>query len=134
MTELGPKAYLLFAAGEPDRGDDGRRMASQLTVPTILLSPRISGSSSPDPPSVEVPWHFPVEQRSCVRLVTDIAQSMGRVVSVVDVNWPERDRDLVERWIGPSTLLPLLIAPDGRRLEGIEAFVPARVRRFLSQA
>ncbi|HXY46592.1 MAG TPA: hypothetical protein VEK13_01680 [Thermoplasmata archaeon] len=134
MTTLRPTSFLLFAAGEPDRGDDGRAIASQLTVPTILHSPRVSSGSSTGPPSEELLWHFPVEQRACVRLVTDIAKSMGQVVTVIDVNWPEGDRDLVERWMGPNSLLPMLIAPDGRRLEGIESFVPSRVRRFLAKA
>lgn len=135
MTELRAKSFLLFAAGEPDRGDDGRALASEIQQPTILQSiPRISGHSFPGPAPDEVPWHFPVEQRACIRLVNELAESLGRAVTVIDVNWPESDRDLVERWTGPNTLLPLLVAPDGRRLEGLESFVPSRVRRFLSQA
>ena len=81
----------------------------------------------------ERPWHFPVEQRTCIRLVDELAESLGRTVMVIDVNWPEFHTDLVERWVGPNTLLPLLVAPDGRRLEGLESFVPSIVRRFLSQ-
>ena len=68
----------------------------------------------------------------CIELVAELAESAGRALRIVDVNHPADDqRALVRRWVGTNTLLPLLVAPDGRTLEGSESFVPSRVRRFL---
>lgn len=129
MVPNDPRRFLLFAGGEPDRGDDGRGMASQLGPFKRLI--QLPGRPDLGPGEGELPWQFPVEQRACVRLVLDMARSVGRVVQVVDVNRPAGDRDLVERWVTPETVLPLLISPDGRRREGAESFVPSQIRKFL---
>jgi len=52
-------------------------------------------------------------------------------VSIVDVNQPAGFQALVARWVGPNDVLPILVRPDGARLEGIEEFGPRRVRRFI---
>jgi hypothetical protein len=59
---------------------------------------------------------------------------MGKALKVVDVNRPSGDQGLVQRWVTRETLLPLLVSPNGRRLEGIESFVPSRLKDFLSES
>jgi len=123
-----PKVFLLFAGGEPNRGDDGRAIASGLKRQTLIFP-----TVTPNPPSQATPpWEFPVEQRSCIKLVTEMAEPTGDRVRVIDVNSPGTDRRLVDRWAGSDSLLPVLVAPSGRRLEGLDAFVPGRLRRFLA--
>lgn len=130
MAIDGPAPFLLFAAGAPDAGDDGRDIASQLSF--FRRFAQLPGHPDLRPPEGEIPWNFPVGQRECIRLVLDIAESMGRVVKVVDVNRPAGDRALVERWAAAEAVLPLLVSPGGQRLEGADSFVPPRVRKFLS--
>lgn len=127
------KPFLLFAAGEPDRGNDGRALVSTFhrTAAIVQLPPK-----DPEvlPQRGEVRWHYPVEQRMCVQLVLSLAEPMGKAVKVVDVHRPAGDHDLVERWVTRETLLPLLVSPNGGRLQGIESFVPSRLKHFLSEA
>ncbi len=129
VSALPSKVFLLFAGGEPDRGDDGRDIASSL-VGRFRAGRKYLGNSSVR----EARWQFPVQQRMCVELVLEMAQRLGRSVKVIDVDWAGDDRGYVTQWRATEALLPLLISPDGRRLEGIESFVPAEVRRFLSQS
>lgn len=121
------RRFLLFAAGGPDHGDDGRAIARRLRRQTGVLPGTGADLHSP----VEPQWEFPVEQRSCILLVEEIAATTGDEVRVIDVNQPGEDRRLVERWAGPEAVLPLLVSPLGRRLEGAESFRPKRVRQFL---
>lgn len=133
MTTNLSKSFLLFATGEPDRGDDGRGFASTFHRAGVIvqLPPK-----NPEvvPARGDVRWHYPVEQRMCVQLVVNLAESMGKALKVVDVNRPSGDQGLVQRWVTRETLLPLLVSPNGRRLEGIESFVPSRLKDFLSES
>ncbi|MGC2289654.1 MAG: hypothetical protein WA688_07350 [Thermoplasmata archaeon] len=135
--------FLLFVAGEPDSGIGStrdtetsivRRMAGTV-VGGWWLGPD-GGSSRPAadtqvPPNDGRPWHLPPQQIQCVNLVYEIADDLGRSVAVVDANRTAGRQDLVDRWVGADGLLPLLVRRDGARLQGIEEFVPARVRRFI---
>ena len=125
------KPFLMFAAGEEDRGDDGREIASRYHRRFLLPTFPSRWDARTDRPE-EPRWHFPVEQAMCVRLVAELAESLGKPLKIVDVNRPEDDRDLVSQWLDANASLPVLVAPDGRRLERLESFVPARVRRFLA--
>ena len=51
----------------------------------------------------------------------------------MDVNRPGEHLDLVHRVVGPNDVLPILLRPDGARLEGTENFVPDVLSRFLSR-
>lgn len=134
MAASGSVPFLLFAAGEPNRGDDGRRilrhfprMRAFSILPPEQTEERFSKSLAAEP----APWGFPLDVRACVDLVLDLAERVGRAVVVIDVNRPAERRVDVERWTSPEGLLPALIAPTGARLEGLDAFTPAAVRRFL---
>lgn len=138
-----PSDAVLFVAGEPDVGLDdlstgersvfrraagfvagGALVATSAEVRGWKAARQGEGSGPPE-------WHLPPVQNQCAELVRSIAEQLGRTLRVVDVNRPSGYRDLVERWVGPNDLLPLLVRSDGSRLEGEERFVPRQVRRFL---
>jgi len=141
---------ILFVAGEPDFGigslHEGRTTIVDRLVGMALPfggHVPVSRSSSPpgdippssgeseSPPSDERPWHLPPAQVQCVDMVLGIARHERRTVTVVDVDRPGAQQTLVDRWVGPNDVLPLLVRMDGSRLEGIEEFVPQKVRQFL---
>ncbi len=131
MAGTVPGTFLLFVAGEPDRGDDSVVSRTRFNRFSGFLPAPGAGSQQPPGP-LEPPWHLPLEQRRCLAMVGSLAEPLHRAVKVVDVNRPEGDRELVARWVSEETLLPSLVAPDGRRLDGLDSFLPNRVRALLS--
>jgi len=134
MSAPDPNGLLLFVAGDPDLAGrlarfPGRapRLGMFLIPPGLLLG---SGPSVP-PPDPTAPWLIPVDQMLCVDRLSEAVQGTGRTVKVVDVNRPGDDRALVERWVGPEDVLPILVRQDGARIEGSEAFSRSRLREFL---
>jgi hypothetical protein len=134
---------LLFVAGEP-----GPPLDSMRDVETSIVG-RMTGSivgnwwrgrsGSPSAPAGSLPtqgadsasWHLPPQQIQVVNLVFDIARRMRKSVGLIDVNRPANHRQLVDWWVGPEGVLPLLVRPDGVRLQGMEGFSPGKVRRFI---
>lgn len=144
MAALRGFDLLLFVAGEPDTGPPSLRDS------TIPSSVRLIGSIVPlglvmkaaKPTSTDSEqgrfersehpaWHLPPAQIHCVNTVFEIAEEEKRELTVVDVDRPKGRQDLVARWVGPDNVLPLLVRPDGARVEGVENFAPERVRRFI---
>jgi hypothetical protein len=134
--------FLLFVGGEP--GSSGKdlnwtvfqRLTSFIFPQSIRwLSRRLSPARSEDarPPAgtEKSSWHLPREAVASVNLVTHIVRRNGRSLTVVDVNRRSGQRALVDRWVTPNTVLPLLVRADGARLEGCDEFIPKRVRRFV---
>ncbi|MGI0129399.1 MAG: hypothetical protein ACREDE_01560 [Thermoplasmata archaeon] len=135
---------LLFVAGEPDPGipsprdvtlSMGARIWGSL-VPVGLVTkpgtgPLYSAESALPPPSKPVAWRLPPQQIHCMQAVLDAARREGRTVTVVDVDRSAGRRDLVDRWVGSDDVLPLLVRPDGSRLEGLENFSPRKLRQFI---
>ncbi|MGA7860848.1 MAG: hypothetical protein WCB19_03205 [Thermoplasmata archaeon] len=143
MAAAGGTDLLLFVAGEPGPGADSMRDVETSMVRRMAGSivggwwfgakrggSRSAGSSPPAHPDDQL-WHLPPEQIGCANMVFDIAQRMGRTVALVDANRPAGHQDLVERWVGSDSLLPLLVRRDGARLEGVDEFIPRTVRRFI---
>jgi hypothetical protein len=93
---------------------------------------RESDGSEASPPSDTRPWFLPRSQETCAEMVIEIAMRERRPLLLVDVNRPGEFRDLVVRWVQPTDVMPLLVRPDGARLEGEENFVPGKVRRFVA--
>jgi len=135
---------LLLVAGEPDNGQpplkDVQRPLVRLFFGIGLpawqrkrAEARASeGRRDPAPGAEGEPrMRLPPDQAGCVREVVSIARQEGATVSIVDVNQPAGFQALVARWVGPNDVLPILVRPDGARLEGIEEFGPRRVRRFI---
>jgi hypothetical protein len=77
------------------------------------------------------PWHLPPQQIQVVNLVFDIARRLKKSVGLIDVNRPANHQELVDWWVGPEGILPLLVRSDGARLQGMEGFSPGRVRQFI---
>lgn len=77
MATHGSKPFLWFASGEPDRGNDGRALASPFhrAAAIVQLPPK-----NPEvlPQRGEVRWHYPVEQRMSVQPVLNLAESTDR--------------------------------------------------------
>lgn len=159
MTDELPSYLLLFVSGEPGPEEDSpmyRSFSAGLAsffVPPILFlgttplgallsSPRPSGrpgNSEPEStqsrrsvPALEDAWHISRGTIPSVALVLDVAKSKGWGVTIVNANASGRARELVDRWLAPEDLLPVLVRPDGERLVGLEMFTPRNVRRFLT--
>jgi hypothetical protein len=139
----GGEPFLLFVGGEPGPGPEsmrdvetsmGRRMLGSVVgnwwTPRVP-GPSQSGVAAQAPLPDDLPWHLPPPQIQAANMVFEIADRFGRKVAVVDVNRPGQNQGLVDRWVGTSGILPLLVRSDGGRLEGIEEFVPKKVRRFI---
>lgn len=121
---------LLFVAGAPDPGELRPPIAGAWGR---MLMPASMVLSAGPPPSTPPPgaWHLPREMEMAVEVVMKEADRRQIPVRVVDVNRPGEDRPLVERYITPDDLLPLLVRSDNTRLEGFEQFTPAEIRQFL---
>jgi hypothetical protein len=135
---------ILFVAGEPDPRAGRTREAEVSAVRRLAgavvgvrwISPMgcPAGSTSDQAPTCDDrSWRIPPQQVMCVNLVAEIAQSLGKRVALVDVNRPVGRQNLVDYWVGSNAVLPLLVRPDGTRLEGIEEFVPGKLRQFIRQ-
>ena len=72
-------------------------------------------------------------EAQCLALVLDLARKLHRSVYVVDVNHQERPASEIESDLGDPPF-PVLLRPDGARLEGTDSFSPRSVRRFLRDA
>jgi hypothetical protein len=145
-----PDSLVLFVAGEPDTMPSvrqstvgfGMRFGGQLLGGPVYLPKNLRPTGTepqPGPNELEDPthagpraWHLPPSQMHCLQIVLDSAKRLQREVLVVDVDQPGELEDLVRRWVGPEDVLPLLVRPDGKRLEGQERFDPARVRQFIA--
>jgi hypothetical protein len=137
---------ILFVAGEPDTRIDAKRdlqlsysqRVSGMFVPTSWFTGTRTKFAAPQDPEdhqeLVYPWHLPREEILCVNLVLEVAEREGRNVTVVDVNRAAEHQDLVDRWVRVSDVLPLLVRPDGARLEGSENFVPRTIRHFMNPA
>ncbi len=132
MAEAVGPEFVLFAASEPVRGDEGYRVASRLPRFRAFqfASPAGSGSNAAAGSDGGPPYEFPGEVGRCVRLAVELAESASVALHVIDLHQPGDASALVERWVTPETLFPLLVAPDGRRLEGAASFVPSTLRSF----
>jgi hypothetical protein len=142
MASLTGLDFLLFVSGRPDPNADVLRdvetsFGSRLVGFFLPVSWRRSskpkpGAAAPAPTSPDaLPAHLAPPEQQCVAMVLDLARREGRRVTVVNVEDPGAHRSRMERWVGANDVLPLLVRPDGGRLEGLEEFQPARVRQFL---
>jgi hypothetical protein len=144
MAAAGGLDFLLFITGggsadlDPLRDVEtsiGPRLMGMVAPIQWVARPTGSGTKSTPtdgtPPAEGLPRHLPMPEGQCVEMVLEIARKEGRRVTVIDVDRAGERQPLVNRWVGENDVLPLLIRPDGARLEGLEEFLPARVRRFI---
>jgi hypothetical protein len=124
---------LMFVAGEPGSGEQpGWKLVGFLDG---SIRQRAAKRSAGNPPPLGAtgsePWHFPPELVKHINLVVGVAHREGRTVTIVDVNRAGDLQALVDRFVGPNDVLPILVRPDGARMEGTENFVPEGVRQFM---
>jgi hypothetical protein len=142
MAAPGRTDLLLFVAGEPGPPADPMRdvTSSLMRVTGSIVGDwwrgrkgnQSSPTASPQSEGVDsATWHLPPQQIQAVNLVFDIAHRMKRSVGLIDVNRPGIHQELVAWWVGPEGVLPLLVRPNGARLQGLEGFTPGKVRRFI---
>ncbi len=113
------------------------RLAGMVTLAPWLWNrpapPAERGVDADLPPGAPA-WRLPLPQMQCAEMLLEITRERGQSVQLVDVNRPSGNQGLVDQWVGPDDLLPLLVRPDGARLSGIEAFVPGTLKRFVEGA
>jgi hypothetical protein len=142
MVALPGADLVLFVAGEPDSGAPSPRdvtisMSSRILGSVVPLAAvtdsglRRSGSAGSEGSPSPRTWRLPPQQIHCVNAVLDIARREGRTVTVIDVDHAAARQHLVDRWVGPDDVVPLLVRPDGARLEGLENFGGRTLRRFI---
>jgi hypothetical protein len=129
----GTSGYTLFLPGVPWR-DAGPRKVAGTSVGFAFGAVFVPNAPGGHEPADFRPGQVYGWEAEVGRLVLDIASSLGVTVRAVDVDRPANDLELVRRSVGPDTELPLLVSPDGRRLEGDGAFTPQAVERFLRGA
>jgi len=133
--EVAPGTLLLFLGGDPDLPAMRLPIRQRYTMLERLFLPRTIGAEPPrtspagDPAA---PWPYPVAHVMCAQRLADAARRTGRAVKTVDVNRPAEDRGLVEAFVGPDDVLPIVVRSDGARLEGAESFTPNALRRFVA--
>jgi hypothetical protein len=136
--------FLMFVSGEPDNATN--HVGPALSVPMRLVmaviplglvvrfaSPpgSVRGVALDDVPSASTPWHLPADQIHCVNSVLEAAIAERRFVTLVDVNRASAPPELVQQYVSPNDIFPILIRPDGQRIEGVENFSPKVLRRVL---
>jgi len=130
---------LLFVGGEPIDPNDPLQQVSASVFARFAntLLPAVAWSRSPskvrpaDPAATGPPWHLGRQEIFCVNQVLEVAEKLGRSVTVVDVNRAGEQQPLVDRWVGNEDILPILVRPDGERLEGSENFSSSILRKFI---
>jgi hypothetical protein len=138
----GGLSLLLFVSGSVDPNDlpAHSRVALGMQVQGAFASRGLwartpfDADAPPTDEGEESAGHRPLdpEEITCVNLVLDIAHRSHRDVSLINVEGAGEQQSLVDRWVGPNTLLPLLVRLDGATLSGSQEFEPERVRRFIS--
>lgn len=127
------RPFLLFAEKEPLRGDEAYVVASQFHRLRGFFQLPPKHPARIQEPDGSRRWDYPPDISECLRVTVSVATSLDKPVRLVDVSHPGADWELVDRLVSAETLLPLLVAPDGRRLEGLDSFVPSRVKEFLAR-
>jgi hypothetical protein len=89
--------------------------------------PPVAVSDTPD-----IPADLPPSVEQCVALVLDLARRSGWSVRIVDVTGGPAALEDGTLPPGDGAVFPVLVRPDGARLQGEDQFVPSTVRRFLA--
>ncbi|HTW39252.1 MAG TPA: hypothetical protein VMF04_00075 [Thermoplasmata archaeon] len=142
MASAVPPDLLMFVAGEPDDGSRHyqpiglqARMWGALVPTGVIFAMQPSSSalsaSSRQTIAPQFPVHLPPEQIHCVNWVLEEALREHRHVTIVDVNQASTPAEFVRQWVTPDEIYPILIRPDGQRLEGVENFDLRSLREFL---
>jgi len=122
----------------PQRATDLLLFVASTTASHGLVTAMKAGQCAAYSPELAVPplprnpvTSLPRPQLHCMNTVLRIARRVGRTVTVVDVERAAGRQELVDRWVHARDALPLLVRPDGRRLSGLDGFLPEVVRQFI---
>jgi hypothetical protein len=100
---------------------------------SVLPPPWHVGSAEPpEDPVSHADWQIPAPLVACVQAVLDVVRRHHRSIRVVDVNRPGEYAEQVHEYVVTPHTFPVLVAPDGRRLEGIESFGESTLERFMA--
>ncbi len=149
-----PRELAMYVAGQPDltgfgagssRFSFGGRLASMfvpgagLAYTTRVSPPAPSGTAADSGPQPEAdPAADPaysdlaLPTRQSLAIVLDYAQKFGWSVHIIDVTRQLVPESEILASLGGDVTLPILVRPDGGRLQGEEQFTPGRIRRFLA--
>lgn len=137
MEEPGPHRVLLFLAGDTSLSERRGSLPPGVSGFGRIVIPPLLAFMSPHRPAgtPENDEHkYPLDQVEVAQTVLDGAGPLGVQVEIVDVNLRGLDRAIVDRYVGPDDVLPVLARADGQRLVGSEEFTPGAVRGFLRRA
>jgi hypothetical protein len=76
---------------------------------------------------------IPEGEQEVIQRVLAAAHHQGRDLHIVDVGKESALRRLIEEHLHKIRKYPVLVRPDGRRLEGIESVREEELQRFLSE-
>jgi hypothetical protein len=71
-------------------------------------------------------------EAGAVRLVLKVVRERSKTIHIVDVGKESALRRLIVDHLHHLRNVPVLVRPDGRRLEGVQNFSEERLERFLS--
>ena len=139
----------LFVPGEPGpgNGDVGYRSFWGTMLGAVSI-PGLAPTSAHEPARLteqgdassgwsirvlgeDTEWHVPPGLVASVDLVIDVARQERRSLTVVNVDRPGEALPLVERFVRPSDVFPVLVRADGGRLMGEQEFTRSGLKRFL---
>ena len=72
------------------------------------------------------------DEEEAIRLVLRLVQEKGKTLHIVDVGKESSFRRVIEEHLHHLRRFPVLVRPDGRRLEGVEEFTPEKLEKFLA--
>jgi hypothetical protein len=75
---------------------------------------------------------LPEQEVEATRLVFQVLHQRRRTVHVVDVGRQSSFHRFIEEHLHHLREFPVLVRPDGRRLEGCREFTPEKLEQFLS--
>jgi hypothetical protein len=75
---------------------------------------------------------LPAEEIDATRVVFQAAHAKGRTVHVVDVGRESAFREYISEHLHHLKSFPVLMRPDGRRLEGSANCTPEKLEKFLA--
>lgn len=72
------------------------------------------------------------EENAAIQLVLRMIEEKRKTLHIVDVGKESPLRRVIQEHLHHLRRFPVLVRPDGRRLEGIEEFTPENLKKFLS--
>lgn len=146
MSEVSPRDVLLYVKSEeiirmvtpPDAQDEvlrAYRARGYCTPPLAALrglpiAPGPGAGYFGNKPIRE--REVPEEDRDSIQRVASLLRERGQSLHIVDVGKESVLRRVIAEHLHHLHRFPVLVRPDGRRLEGTESFTDENLARFLS--